>query len=200
MRSIIYDYETLSQDRINGVVVSLAAVEFDSDRFVSNPYEYEELLRDVKAIKFDVQEQVRFYKRTISKDTLEWWKKQGEEARKQLKPDSVRDKSISETMNFFEERFGNLKGFKAVYTRGNTFDPFFLASTLAHFNQNDPFNWWCYKDTRSIIDGMTFGSGVDNRFMPPEPAGLQEKFIAHDPAHDVVLDVMRLQFCARQLA
>lgn len=201
MKSLIYDYETLSQDRINGVVVNLAVLAFDTDTFTSaKPFQFQELLQRVRCIKFDVRDQVETYSRTISKDTLAWWKQQGDVARQQLKPVLDRDRPISDTLAFLEEHFAPLKSYKYVFTRGNTFDPFFLASTLAHFDQGDPFNWWAYRDTRSVIDGMTWGSGIDNRFMPPEPEGLAEQFIAHDPAHDIALDVLRLQYCVRQIS
>jgi hypothetical protein len=44
MKSLIYDYETLSNDFFNGVVVNLASLHFEESRFIDNPYEYEELL------------------------------------------------------------------------------------------------------------------------------------------------------------
>ena len=44
MNSVIYDFETLSQDMVNGVAVSLAVLQYDDKRFLKNPYTYEELL------------------------------------------------------------------------------------------------------------------------------------------------------------
>ena len=59
-----------------------------------------------------------------------------------------------------------------------------------------PHPWWVTRDTRSTIDGMAWGEDINNKFIPE---GLEEKFIAHDPAHDIVMDVMRIQYLSRIL-
>lgn len=194
MNSIIYDFETLSQNMITGAVVSLACLQFDTSRYTKGDgYEYEELLGMTKTIKFDVQEQVKEYGRTIQKSTLDWWKKQGAEAQKQLKPSSD-DVSISHLYEWITTEFQISKA-KAVWTRGNTFDPIFLRTILDATGDEDPFKqWWIIRDTRSFLEGMLFGSGIKNSFILDE---LAAKFIGHDPKHDVVMDVMRMQYLAR---
>ena len=193
MKSIIYDFETLSQNMLTGAAVSLAALEFDTERFHDDGYTYDELLGNVKSVKFDVQEQVKKYGRNIQKSTLEWWKKQGAAAQKQLQP-SDEDISIAELYNWLTNEF-DIPSYKAVWTRGNTFDPIFLRTILESAGDKDPFDqWWAIRDTRSFIDGMVYGSDIRNTFIPP---GLDEKFVAHDPKHDVVMDVMRMQYLAQ---
>ena len=194
MNSIIYDFETLSQNMFTGAVVSLACLEFDSARFTQGDgYVYEDLIARTKSIKFDVKEQVQEYGRTIQKSTLDWWKKQGAEAQKQLKP-SEEDVSISALYEWMTTEFQISKA-RAVWTRGNTFDPIFLRTILDATGDEDPFKqWWAIRDTRSFLDGMLFGSGIKNTFIPDE---LKDKFIGHDPKHDVVMDVMRMQYLSR---
>jgi hypothetical protein len=41
----IYDFETLSQNPVDGVVISFAMMNFDPTRFENNPYTYQELIR-----------------------------------------------------------------------------------------------------------------------------------------------------------
>jgi hypothetical protein len=196
MISGIYDFETLSQDVFNGTVVSLAALVFDENRFISDePYEFFELVDMCKFIKFDVEEQVKVYGRKISTDTLKWWKENGGEAIHSLKP-SDEDRSISELYSFLYNEVGFMNCSR-VYTRGNTFDPIFLQSILNHFGQTTPYPWWTIRDTRSLIDGMTYGSKINNKFIPPE---VEEYFIAHNPKHDIACDVMRIQYIARLFA
>lgn len=193
---LIYDFETLGQDQRKSVVLSMAALPFTEARFVSdNPYTYEELLYSAKYIKFDAQEQVTKYGRTIDKDTLEWWSKQPPEARKSLTP-SKDDVSVVELYPFIMDLLDDPKNAKKVYTRGNTFDPMFLQYLLEDIGQKDPFPWWCVRDTRSMIEGMSYGSDIKNSFMPDE---LKEVFVHHNPIHDISMDVMRLQFLARIL-
>ena len=70
--AVIYDFETLSQDQINGVVTCLAILKFDESRFADKPYTFKELVNYAKVMKFSVEEQVKTYKRKIDKSTLEW--------------------------------------------------------------------------------------------------------------------------------
>jgi len=192
---VVYDFETLSQEATKGVVVSLALLNFNEDRFLANPYTYEGLLAKTKMIKFDVKDQVDNYGRKVNRDTLNWWKKQSPEARKQLIPSKERDVPITKLYDWFV--VNTMKSnIKKVYTRGNTFDPIFMTYLMIDINKPEPYPWWTIRDTRSMIDGMTYGSDISNKFIPD---GLKEKFIAHDPRHDIVMDVMRLQVLAQSI-
>jgi hypothetical protein len=194
MKSLIYDYETLSNDFFNGVVVNLASLHFEESRFIDNPYEYEELLGSAKFIKFDVLEQVETYNRKISKDTLAWWGKLPDDVQLQLKPSSM-DVSISTIYDHFTNTL-NVKNCKRVYTRGNTFDPILTVSLHKSIDRVDPTPFWNIRDTRSLFEGMTYGHNIKHNFIPE---GLESKFKAHDPIHDIAMDVMRFQYLARVL-
>lgn len=194
MNSCIYDFETLGQNVFECPAISLAALRFDEERFTTNPYSYEELLSECKYIKFDVQEQVKEYGRKIEQSSLDWWKEQGPKALKKIQPASD-DVSISELYEFLSLDVQVHKCDK-VYTRGNTFDPILLKSLLRNFNQTDPAKWWTIRDTRSLFEGMMYGHNISSRFIPE---GLEEKFVAHDPCHDIAMDVMRFQHLARIL-
>lgn len=191
---VIYDFETLSQDQRRGVVTSFAMLNFSEKRYTENPYTFEELLDSCKYIKFDVQEQVADFKRVMSKETIQWWDEQGEEAKKQIKP-SKNDVSIT---TFYDWIVSNVdcKNIKKSFTRGNTFDPMFLQYLMLQTGNRDPFHWRTVRDTRSTIEGMSFGMDLDNSFMPSE---LKDKFVKHDPRHDIAMDVMRMQMLARAI-
>lgn len=185
--AVIFDFETLSQDQINGVVVSMAMLTFSETRFVGDlAYTFDELVKNTHLIKFNVEEQVKKFGRKIDKSTLEWWNKQGEYAKKQLTP-SEEDVSISELYQFFI--INKRVNVKKVYTRGNTFDPIIMEHILKQFDRPMPYEWWEVRDTRSLIEGLSWGTNLNNSFMPPNC----ESFIHHDPRHDIALDVMRMQ-------
>lgn len=190
----IFDFETLSTDRVNGAIISMAILEFDPSRFNTEPYEYSQLLDNTDFIKFDVEDQVKNCGRKIDPDTLKWWGEQSAEARAQLKP-SANDKPLSDCIPFILDYIGNLKVNK-VFSRGNTFDPIILDYIGVQFNQVIPWGHWAIRDTRSIIDGMAWGTDIKNSFIPDEIAPL---FVAHDPRHDIAMDVMRMQFLSRAL-
>lgn len=188
---IIYDFETLSQDQINGVVTSFAIIPFSEKRYVDNPYTYEELLDSCRYIKFDVSDQIKNFNRKMCKNTLEWWNQLGPEAKKQIKP-SPEDVSISELYGFFH-KVTDCSVIKKAYTRGNTFDPIFLQHILMQTGHRDPFHWGCVRDTRSMIEGMSFGMDITNDYIPGD---LVPKFVKHDPRHDIAMDIMRMQCLA----
>lgn len=183
----IYDFETLSQNPHDGVVVSFAMLNYSEQRFTDNPYSYQELLDKATFMKFDVQNQVTSYNRKIEKDTLDWWNQQNEEAKKQLIPSS-KDKAISELYPFFVcNRATNLE---KVYTRRNTFDPIFLSSIMKQTGNPEPYDWWTVRDTISFIDGLSWGVELSDKFIPD---GLEDSFMVHNPIHDIAMDVMRMQ-------
>lgn len=183
----IFDFETLSQEQTRGVVLSMAMLNFSESRFTSDiAYTFDELVENTFTIKFNVEEQVRKYKREINKDTLKWWSAQGQLAKEQLKP-SDGDVSIAELYGFFIVNKG--VNVNKIYTRGNTFDPIFLEYIMRQTNNPMPYNWWEVRDTRSVIEGLSWGSDLKNSFVPPNC----DNFIAHDPKHDIAMDVMRLQ-------
>lgn len=191
---VIYDFETLSQDQRRGVVISFAILNFSESRYINNPYTYEELLDSTKYIKFDVEDQVQNYKRLISKDTLQWWTEQGPEAKKQLKP-SDSDVSIY-TLHDWILANVDCKNIKKSFTRGNTFDPIILQYIMTQTGKVDPFHWGTVRDTRSMIEGMSFGMDLKNSFMPND---LKDKFVKHNPIHDIAMDVMRMQMLAQAI-
>ena len=189
--AIVYDFETLGQDPRTAPVVSLALLNFDTTRFVSNPYTYRDLLDSVKVMKFNVEDQVKNYGKKIEKDTLDWWAKQGAKAQKQLAP-MPDDVTIDAFIPWFVANTLENKTHK-VYSRNNTFDPIFLEQLCKDTDNPLPYNWWSIRDTKSTIDGMTWGHDIKDNFIPE---GLETHFVAHDPAHDVAMDIMRLQYLA----
>jgi len=194
---IIYDFETLSQNPNNGVVLCVAGLRFNEDRFISDnePYEYKELLDSAQFMKFSVRDQVTNYNRKIDKSTVEWWASQTSDARELLK-ESETDRPMRDIAYFFKDLVRDPSTVGKVYTRGNTFDPIFLDNIMKDLKLPEPYNWWAVRDTRSMIDGLAFGSGLNNTFMVPD---LEDSFVHHDPIHDIAMDVMRMQYVVRKL-
>ena len=186
MKCGIYDYETLGQDVATLPVVSLATLEFDTDRFVDQPYSYSELLQAAKYYKFDVADQVKNYGKKIEKDTMAWWQEQDKavlDAQLAPKPDDMPIDVIHTALASFLDK-------DAIYTRRNTFDPMITVQIMKDIGKPMPYAWWSIRDSLSTIEGMSWGSGLKNNFIPE---GLEDKAKKHDPIHDIALDVMRMQ-------
>ena len=105
-----------------------------------------------------------------------------------MKPNPEEDVSIADLNSWMiVNRPMNLE---KVFTRRNTFDPVFMSSLMKATGNPDPYDWWLVRDTISFIEGLSFDSGLKNNFIPE---GLDEHFVAHDPRHDIAMDVMRMQ-------
>ena len=193
MSSIIFDFETLSKDPNTCVVVSMALLPFDEEVFLSDdPYDFDKLVFLTNYIKFNVEEQVKTYKRSIEQDTLDWWMKQSSDARKMIQPSKL-DRSIRGLSRFITDHV-NIKTLKSAYVRGASFDPVILESVFRSIGQPCPIHWAKIRDTRSFIDGLAYGTNIKNNFMIDD---LKDKIVLHNPVHDVVLDVLRMQLLIR---
>ena len=190
---MIFDFETLSTDRVNGVVLSLALLVYNPNRFnETDQYSYSELLENTKFIKLKVDDQVKNYGRKIDQDTLKWWGEQSKEAKQSQFIPNAKDQPLDQLLPFVQENTV-AHTLKKVFSRGNTFDNIFLDYIAIDTNQYVPWPHWVVRDTRSTIEGMAYGSELSNSFIPE---GLDKFFIPHDPQHDIVMDVMRMQALA----
>ena len=190
---LIFDFETLSTDRVNGVVLSIAAMVYDPERFnEKHQYSYTELLERTRFMKFKVDDQVKNYNRKIDQDTLKWWGEQSKEAQASPLAPSEKDRPLSECLSFVSNLCMQ-DDINKVFSRGNTFDNIFLDYIAAQTHQPVPWPHWVVRDTRSYIEGMAFGTDIQNGFIPD---GLDKFFVPHDPQHDIVMDVMRMQTLA----
>jgi len=193
----IFDFETLSLDRFRTVITCVAGIRFNEDRYMSDePYTFDELLEASLFMKFNVGTQVKNYGRKIDKSTLDWWRTQPKAAQDQLIEPSDSDAPFENIGKFFSTLIRNHETLDKIYTRGNTFDPIIVDGIVEQLNLSELYPFWKLRDTRSMIDGLAFGADIKNSFTVP---GLEEKFVAHDPRHDVAMDIMRMQYLVRLL-
>jgi hypothetical protein len=72
------------------------------------------------------------------------------------------------------------------------------TSLMKTLGKPEPYPWWNVRDTRSFIEGLSFGSDLKNNFMPPELEG--RKLDIHDPRVDIAIDVLRIQTLVRAIS
>jgi hypothetical protein len=195
MKAVIYDYETLSSVPAEAPVVAMSIYNFDMDRFTSNPYTLEEIVDNAGFYKFEVSEQVQKLGRKIDQRTLDWWMEQDKAVRDAMivpKPDDI---SVTKLSEIFKSHYN--KG-DLVFTRGNTFDPIITDFMLKAMGMNPNLHHFAdIRDTRSYIDGMSYGSNLINSFTPPELEG--KPLNKHDPRVDIALDILRMQSLAKAI-
>jgi hypothetical protein len=191
MQCTIYDFETLGLDTTNCPILSLALFSFDT----AKQYTLDSILPEVKFFKFSVADQVENYNRQINKNTLDWWKSQPKELQdSQLKP-SKNDLPLSALYDIMKDNIGEKD---IVFTRGNTFDPMITTSMMKVLGKPEPYPWWNVRDTRSFLEGLSYGSDLKNNFIPPELEGI--KLDLHDPRTDIAIDVLRIQTLVRAIS
>ena len=65
------------------------------------------------------------------------------------------------------------------------------------YDKNEAYKFYQFRDTRSTIDALSWGHNLNNSFIPD---GLEEHFVAHDPKHDIAMDVMRIQTLVKAIS
>ena len=191
--SLIIDFNTLSQNPSKCVVVSCAILEFHEEIFVSDdPYTFEQLYFHTGYMKFKVDEQVKNYKRVIDQDTIKYWSSLPSNVRKLIQPESS-DVSIEKFYSFLRDNGGS-KNLHNVYVRGTGFDSVIIESLCKLSNKEVPYHWGKYRDVRSFIEGLSYGTGLDHNFMIDE---YKDKVCLQDPRHSVIMDVLRIQTLVR---
>jgi hypothetical protein len=204
MNDIIIDFETLGSVS-NAAVIDLAVIAFDTNP--ENVETFDELVARGKRIKFNLASQRG--KRLFSKSTLQWWKEQSAEARKNLAP-SEQDVTTLEGIKLFLDycRENGVDQWKSLmWCRGMSFDFPILVDLIRDLyrDQDEPENeivteklepvkFWNQRDIRTAIEAYSLTRGLS---MCPLPNGTLKGFVAHDSVHDCAKDILMLKYAQR---
>ena len=191
------DFETIGRSVLTAPIVSIAYGFFDWSRFASSePYSFEELATIVHTDKFNVKSQIVDDGYTYTKEDFKFWSDMGPEGMAHLKP-SAADLTYGQ---FAAKMRSVVEKNKVEYwwSRSNAFDPILLqriweqASTKDEFDRLFPY--WGVRDTRTYIDAK-FDFGLKNNAFCPydDEAEWNKVFFKHNPQHDVIADILRLQ-------
>lgn len=168
--------------------MSAALLWFDETK----TYTYEELVQNTLLVKFDAKEQLQTYKRTVSRDTIDWWKKQCNIVKEISLNPSKSDLSLSDGISIVKEYIKDKSvGEEIVWTRGSL-DQILVDSVCKDSLKIEPlFNYGCYRDFRTAIDLL---KETSKRGYCEIPNFDRNVVIKHQPAHDISLDVMMLLY------
>lgn len=195
--AFVVDIETTGV-RSNAGVLSLAIAYFGVEDEAHN---LDYLKENSLSLKFNLEEQINKFNRTIDKSTVEWWKKQTEEVKKiSLYPNendiSVIDgiKQINEFIKTHcEENKTKLKD-EYFWCRGQL-DPIILQDLCNKIGEPDlQPSFWMWRDLRTIIHYMyNAPRGYCNINYPDNQIEVDKlQNLKHDPKADVILDVLQL--------
>jgi len=192
----ILDFETIGQCARKAPGIECSYTTFVWDRFLDEPYSFQELLGIIQKAKLDLQDQMKNYDFEYQKSDLDWWLQQAPEVRKLLKP-KPDDLKLPQ---FIEQMIGYLRTQDKVdywWSRSNGFDPVILDHMAMAVGKdkflNEYIPYWRIRDTRTFIDAK-FNFTTKNGFVPVADTEQWEKvFSAHDSRHDVAADILRIQ-------
>lgn len=195
-KDFIFDMETLGARVLSCPVVDMAYTTFEWDRFLTNPYSFEEAASSVKTVKLSVEDQVNNYGCKFTQQDVYWWEKLPKEARDKLKRTS-NDLTVVEFCDTILEYLRKENNIDYWWSRGNTFDPVILGRLMDETNNEymlkEYLKFYKVRDVRTHIDAK-FNYTTKNGFVPVKNEELWYKyFVAHDSSHDVAADVLRLQ-------
>jgi len=195
-RDFIFDMETIGANVFVCPVVDMAYTTFDWDRFLTDPYTFEEIVSSVQTVKVNVLEQMREYGCAFNKVDVEWWEKLPKLARDKLKP-SADDLTVEEFCSTILTYLSEQGKINYWWSRGNTFDPVILSRNMRAVGKEELMNkflkFYTVRDVRTYIDAK-FNFTTKSGFVPlADETYWNNAFVAHDSSHDVAADVLRLQ-------
>jgi len=183
-----FDIETLGVESTS-VILSYAIVYFDPE---SRPT-YQELLDKTLFVKLDAKDQIKNYKRTMDKDTMEWWSKQHEYIKTISLHPSDKDVPALEAFQKLYDyvtRIPNAQN-QTFWQRGSL-DQCALDSFCRAIDKEPITRYSNWRDVRTAVD-ILYGS--TNGYVNVEhPEFDPNKVQKHHPAHDICLDVMQLLY------
>ena len=180
----ILDIETLDTES-TAIVLSSAILYFDTE----NKFSFEEYLEKTCFVKFDVKEQ-KAIGRSVSADTVDWWKKQSKDVQQISLLPSENDISVEMGIKKLQQyiRDNSKEKEELVWIRGSL-DQCCMDSLCRSVNMERLFPYWAYRDVRTFID---FTKETSKKGYCKIPNFDFSKVKKHDPIHDVCLDALMI--------
>lgn len=183
---LMIDIETLATEP-NSAVLSIACVPFVFETHTL----FKDLIPSGFLVKFNIEEQIKNFYRSVDDSTIKWWKKQPKTVFDSMVRPSKNDVSLKDGLLLLNDFISNIQDYEFnrsyVWSRGIHFDFPILKSLYQASKINYPFNDWRVRDVRTAIDIM---AGTDDGKYQLQFGG--DEFIAHNPLHDAAMDAARL--------
>lgn len=184
----VFDVETLGKES-NAVILSMACVHFDPLKKPS----HEDLRANAFFAKFDVVDQRKRLKRSMTPSTMEWWKKQCDNVRNKSFRPSEEDVTFEvgyERMREWASQFNEPRSY--VWARGNL-DQLTLDSVEEQLGLNPIFPFSRWRDVRTAID---IWYETDRGYVDVDYPGFNSKLhiTKHNPIDDCIFDAMMMMY------
>ena len=185
---LIFDFETLSDIPWDATVLSVAYIAGDW-KSLSLDTDIDALLDSGEELFFKVKSQDA-YGRKPSAGTIEWWKKQSQEAQDRVikNTNKIELIELADKFDDYCKRMGVNKDTK-VFLRGPDFDHTIMATLYKKFDRPVPYNHWNLRDVRTVLDVIVGNAYI---FKFKEYTAAKYNLIAHDALHDCVRDILQV--------
>lgn len=184
-----FDLETMGTDD-NCVVLSAGIIYFDPETDGSTTLS--DFVNRGLFVKFDAKEQIQKLKRTVDQSTMDWWKKQTEEAKSMSVKPSEKDVSAYEGLKqilLYIDKYMDGKSWdqEIIWARGNL-DERAITSLAKQVDIKVIAPHYRWRDMRTAID-LIYGS--TNGYVDVE--GVDKESVGkHDPVIDCAFDILML--------
>lgn len=191
MNCIMFDIETLGVES-TAVVLSIGLIPFE----FKNNFSYQDLIDRSYFVKFKAMDQVDNYKRTISAETVNWWKTQSPQSiRKSFLPNQELDMNALVGVDLVFEHIAELKkryGVKSFtwWQRGSLDQVVFDSLCRAVGKQPiTMYNNWM--DVRTFVSCSK--ETADKGYCQIDDDAFDRRLVLkHDPVQDCALDIMMM--------
>ena len=184
---LVLDLETLDVES-TAVILSASIVEFTEGDT------WDTLLNKALFVKFDAKEQTRDFKRTVSRETLDWWQNQSDEVRKVSLLPSSNDVSASEGIQLIKDYIEkyDTSSQPIVWARSG-FDFMVICSLCNAMNVPHVVKHSRFRDIRTAVDILASNSngGYCDVNLPGFDKSVVQK---HNPIHDICYDALQLLY------
>lgn len=191
--SVFIDLETLG-NYDDAVILSMGLTILTDDMQKKPGLTFADFMGVSYEYKYAVMEQVKEMKRSILKQTFEWWKKQeGPAAEASFKP-SPNDRSLKFVFEDMKEAIAKhgLTIEECRFWDRNAYDMKKLAHVAEVTLNMGPFPPWDYQEVWGIETLLRFMSPQESRYGSIEPNGFTDPlFVYHKPSCDAALDAYR---------
>ena len=182
----VFDIETLDVESTS-VVLSAAIVYFDEKST------YQSLLDDCLFVKFDAKEQIKKYKRTVSKSTLEWWGKQSDHAKKISFYPSDKDLTAVEAISQIRKYLKRESKEKMIMWSRGAIDSVIMDSLCKAMDVKPLIFYNQHREIRTALDLLS--KTCVNGYCQVDLKGFSREMVKkHDPVHDVCYDAIQLLY------
>lgn len=137
---VMIDIETIGT-HATAPVLSIGAVVFDRDKGPT---------QDTFYVEIDVSSAIKG--RDVSGDTLKWWMKQSEEARKQAFGGTESMEEVLTQLTTYLAVVKGKYGSYKVWGNGSSFDITILENLYQQYDMKVPWNFWDVRDCRTVED------------------------------------------------